>query len=85
MEEMCGKGELRRGRGKREKLRVKRAKRRGGSEERRKGEKERCKGNMRRRSKESTHLDGVTNEAADDMTIPFCNLILLPLSSSCSL
>lgn len=57
-----------------------------GSEERRKGEKERCKGNMRRRSKkESTHLDGVTNEAADDMTIPSCNLILLPLSSSCSL
>lgn len=40
---------------------------------------------MRWSKKESTHLDGVTNEAADDMTIPSCNLILLPLSSSCSL
>lgn len=85
MEEMCGKGELRRGRGKREKLRVKLAKQRGGSEERRKGRKRDARENMRRSKKESTHLDGVTNEAADDMTIPSCNLILLPLPSSCSL
>lgn len=51
-----------------------------------KGRKRDARENMMRRSKkESTHLDGVTNEAADDMTIPSCNIILLPLPSSCSL
>lgn len=49
------------------------------------GRKRDARENMRRSKKESTHLDGVTNEAADDMTIPSCNLILLPLPSSCSL